>query len=1481
MTELSPQPPEQSRPAAQNDQVVPISEKSDHQLQTDNSQRPPTSAESGLNLLSIGAEAMWNAGVREPVRGFVQLANKVPGINITVPEHHELTKTQTTLGWAAQQIGSGLGMIAPFKLASAIRPLLLGEGLVGTARATVDGAFYGAVLTPSDDPTSNFWTQRGVSSIVGGVGFGTQHGLAQLGMGRLGLGDIKTAANPWPIIGTRLGINTASGGLAGFFTAETNSVLTTGDFASADDVKQSMASFMVTGFGLDALHVGKDLVTRSQSGSDTAFSGIAGSPPLNGAPPEARTIGVRGPVGQELPFVGNSIGAENGRPLFAPEENLRVADMEPRTKLEQNISRQEQRIVPPEEIADIKVHGEELRDAVRKNLTILSGPAEAAQSADFDRLMQAVERRTSSTDQGEVTRTYKAVTDLLNAPKLQVDLLDWQKFALAKQILAQTAEPNSITQGLNMTCGALAVEQMAMYNNPGSQARAIVDVLTKGSFTTDTKNPMTVDLSRSLMEKIDEANGHLNVFTRTLAPDIQARASLEASAQPGSPFAHEGMRSYASQLSQLIDANIKWQTLVPESERAVYAVTMRDPLLGDSGERRLALSGEQALRPIMTGSPASETEPVLGPGLESRDIQPIFDALTGKDSSKNNFVLLNTKEALTAQQGTRFIAPVELERLLLAGNRPFVVEVDPDHPLFRLGDTPPDDRRPTRHVVTVSSVLHPETGENLLRGDRPLFNVTDGLGRASAFTGENGLTAHELYEASLHPSDSRRIEVPVALPGVRNFGKIDESVFRGQRPESLQGIRSLKKEGVTLIVDMIDNPVMQGDITREQAWANKTGIRYINLKTGVKNLDMKQIRKIIAEIDAEVNPADGRPPGKVFIHCARGADRTGVVDAVWNVTHNDWSAREALAKMRQYRWSEQMHYAKRMGSMVGQVAPSFLPENAPAEAREIGARVGTNGSALEKSSATDAGKGLTKDFPLLELTFADQLTALRENQRHILSGHANGGGLEHLLHREVTQSLARQGLAAEGWEIFSSEKESPLDRSSVDFLLVNKHTGEAHLLDGTGSFLKTGTDESTPSKRIPIALEPGLIRYTAADVGRTGEADDRSIAAWKQNLDDQIASLTELPAYFDLRYTPFPDFRVQPPAVAYEQVNTFKEWLKARAKPDGNVPGIEIPENETPQAARIYADYADYLVVHTLGFLAGEAHRIESPAFEQRATGAATNALLDWSLSEMLHGRGKTPVKPSPEYHLDSDRFKIYDDKLDGSAESERFRLIFLASDGRQTQVQLGAALNTARVALTKTTSLTVEQARERLATSSNKEAAQQDLRDAQLSEKIDRRLEMIKRNYGISITRQMFNQFLSSADARQRIARGGGQRNSAEGPIVQSMVEYLRAQNEATLLGQTSAKPVKLNAATPNLLDQTMVEQMQGLGLKPDSPADEVALGLALIAGDVNLPPQLKTDIDALVEAYSLEPATKKVACRKADAERRIQTWLEQAAAG
>jgi len=133
-------------------------------------------------------------------------------------------------------------------------------------------------------------------------------------------------------------------------------------------------------------------------------------------------------------------------------------------------------------------------------------------------------------------------------------------------------------------------------------------------------------------------------------------------------------------------------------------------------------------------------------------------------------------------------------------------------------------------------------------------------------------------------------------PGVHNFQQVGDHVYRGAQPTA-EGLQSLQKLGVRTVVDLL------GEAPRwesEKSIVERAGMRYVHIPlSGYKAPSDEQMAKILAALD----DSSGWP---VFIHCKRGADRTGTVIACYRIAHDHWPNQKALeeAKLRHMSWTE-------------------------------------------------------------------------------------------------------------------------------------------------------------------------------------------------------------------------------------------------------------------------------------------------------------------------------------------------------------------------------------------------------------------------------------------------------------------------------------------------------------------------------------------------------------------------------------------------
>jgi tyrosine-protein phosphatase SIW14 len=126
------------------------------------------------------------------------------------------------------------------------------------------------------------------------------------------------------------------------------------------------------------------------------------------------------------------------------------------------------------------------------------------------------------------------------------------------------------------------------------------------------------------------------------------------------------------------------------------------------------------------------------------------------------------------------------------------------------------------------------------------------------------------------------------LEGVGNFHKVDDHVYRGAQPTT-EGFRNLAKLGIRIIVDLRE----PGDrSSNEERTVAADGMQYVPVPMNGMHAPPT------AAITRVLNLLESASTGPVFVHCKRGADRTGSVIACYRVEHDHWANDKALAEAR-------------------------------------------------------------------------------------------------------------------------------------------------------------------------------------------------------------------------------------------------------------------------------------------------------------------------------------------------------------------------------------------------------------------------------------------------------------------------------------------------------------------------------------------------------------------------------------------------------
>jgi protein tyrosine/serine phosphatase len=127
------------------------------------------------------------------------------------------------------------------------------------------------------------------------------------------------------------------------------------------------------------------------------------------------------------------------------------------------------------------------------------------------------------------------------------------------------------------------------------------------------------------------------------------------------------------------------------------------------------------------------------------------------------------------------------------------------------------------------------------------------------------------------------------LPGVPNFHQVDEHVYRGAQPHG-QGFTGLAKLGIKTVIDL------RGERSEESS-VQRAGMRYVRLPwSGYKAPADSQITAVLSVLND-----DSAWP--VFVHCRRGADRTGTAIACYRIEHDHWTNQQALQEAKTFGMS--------------------------------------------------------------------------------------------------------------------------------------------------------------------------------------------------------------------------------------------------------------------------------------------------------------------------------------------------------------------------------------------------------------------------------------------------------------------------------------------------------------------------------------------------------------------------------------------------
>jgi len=125
---------------------------------------------------------------------------------------------------------------------------------------------------------------------------------------------------------------------------------------------------------------------------------------------------------------------------------------------------------------------------------------------------------------------------------------------------------------------------------------------------------------------------------------------------------------------------------------------------------------------------------------------------------------------------------------------------------------------------------------------------------------------------------------PMQVQGLPNLHKVSHTLYRGAQPTA-EGLQELQKLGVRTVIDLRES-------NGNQAKMAELGLTY-------KHIPMTAFRVKDDHVVQFLRAVGGPDHAPVFVHCKRGADRTGLMCAIYRIAYQGWAKDQAIAEMTQ------------------------------------------------------------------------------------------------------------------------------------------------------------------------------------------------------------------------------------------------------------------------------------------------------------------------------------------------------------------------------------------------------------------------------------------------------------------------------------------------------------------------------------------------------------------------------------------------------
>lgn len=127
---------------------------------------------------------------------------------------------------------------------------------------------------------------------------------------------------------------------------------------------------------------------------------------------------------------------------------------------------------------------------------------------------------------------------------------------------------------------------------------------------------------------------------------------------------------------------------------------------------------------------------------------------------------------------------------------------------------------------------------------------------------------------------------------INNFFRIDDNFYRGSQPDNYD-TKVLDSLGIKTIINLRKPGFIGGfGLIKQRILAKSLGINYVNIPMSP---GIPPTNEQIAYFFQVINNPENLP---VYVHCAQGKDRTGIMTALYRIKKYNWTFKQAYTEMK-------------------------------------------------------------------------------------------------------------------------------------------------------------------------------------------------------------------------------------------------------------------------------------------------------------------------------------------------------------------------------------------------------------------------------------------------------------------------------------------------------------------------------------------------------------------------------------------------------